>query len=181
MILAFVMMASMGAAPLYAQIEELILRVDGLACPFCAFGLEKKIMKLQGVTSYDVDMKSGKVHIGLAEDARLEFDKIRVAVKDAGFTLRDIFLRARGKIEKTKDGFVLVVGGSHEKLLLFENDAVAKEYHAGDDPERTALSEALAGKLSQYASKKTEVQIEGAVHEHGGLPAGLSAEKIELL
>lgn len=179
--LTFLVIAFSGGAPLYAQIEELILRVDGLACPFCAFGLEKKIMKLQGVTSYDVDMKVGKVHVGLAEDARLELDKIRAAVKDAGYTLRGIFLRAKGKIEKTASGFVLVVGGSHERLLLFENAAAAKEYHAGDAPEKTALSEAFAEKLSQYASREAQVQIEGAVHEHAGLPAGLSVEKIEVL
>ncbi len=32
------------------------LRVDGLACPFCAYGIEKQLSKLEGVERIDVDI-----------------------------------------------------------------------------------------------------------------------------
>ena len=80
-----------------AEIEQLTLRVDGLACPFCAYGLEKKITRLEGVSSYDVDMKEGKVYIGLEPKAEVEPEAIRKAVKEAGFTLRGIFWDAQEK------------------------------------------------------------------------------------
>lgn len=83
-----------------AQSDELILRVDGLACPFCAYGLEKKIMELEGIRSYDVDMKKGKVYIGLKDNADINIEVIKKAVKEAGFTLRGIWLKKDGKIEE---------------------------------------------------------------------------------
>ncbi len=46
---------------LYVKIE-----VDGLSCPFCAFGLKKKLKKIEGV------------------------EKVDVSVKNAGFTPREI-------------------------------------------------------------------------------------------
>lgn len=86
--------------PVQARSDELILRVDGLACPFCAYGLEKKIMKLKGIQSYDVDMKKGEVYIGLEDIADINIDALKKAVKEAGFTLRGIRLKKDGKIEQ---------------------------------------------------------------------------------
>jgi len=169
------------AGPLYAQIEEIQLRVDGLACPFCAWGLEKKVMKIEGTTSYDVDMKKGIVHIGLKEDARIQLKQFREAVKEAGFTLRKINLRAKGAIEEGEVGYALVVGGSHERLLLFESKEMAKEYHQGQSPKDLALSEELTMKLAEYVREAKEVRIVGPVHEHDGFPAGLAIEKLEVL
>lgn len=87
------------AMPAQAQSNELILRVDGLACPFCAYGLEKKVMKIEGVRSYDVDMKKGEVTIGLKDDADIDIDVFKKAVKEAGFTLRGISHKSDGKIK----------------------------------------------------------------------------------
>lgn len=83
-----------------AQSDEFILRVDGLACPFCAYGLEKKVMKIEGVRSYDVGMKKGEVYIGLNDDADIDIAMLKKAVKEAGFTLRSISLKKDGKIEE---------------------------------------------------------------------------------
>jgi mercuric ion binding protein len=83
-----------------AQSNELILRVDGLACPFCAYGLEKKVMKLEGIQSYDVDMKKGEVYIGLKDNADISIDTLKKAVKEAGFTLRSISHKSNGKVEQ---------------------------------------------------------------------------------
>ncbi|MDQ3269572.1 MAG: heavy-metal-associated domain-containing protein [Pseudomonadota bacterium] len=32
------------------------LRVDGLACPFCAYGIEKQLSKLDGVARVETDI-----------------------------------------------------------------------------------------------------------------------------
>ena len=69
---------------------DIVVEVDGLACPFCAYGLEKKLKKLDGVEAIYVDMDKGKTDIKLKKDAALSEDKIRKAVSDAGFTVRDI-------------------------------------------------------------------------------------------
>jgi len=64
------------------------LRVDGLACPFCAYGIEKQLSKLEGVARVDVDIEKGGVTVRLNEGATLDEAAAKAAVKRAGFTLR---------------------------------------------------------------------------------------------
>ncbi len=64
------------------------LKVDGLACPFCAYGIEKKLSTLSGVKSVDVELKKGLVTVTMTEGVALTEALTRDAVKDAGFTLR---------------------------------------------------------------------------------------------
>ncbi len=74
--------AALAASPAYK------LRVDGLACPFCAYGIEKQLSKLDGVARIDVDIENGAVMVRLNEGATLDETTARAAVKRAGFTLR---------------------------------------------------------------------------------------------
>lgn len=92
------------------------LRVDGLACPFCAYGLEKKVTKIKNVISYDVDMREGKVLIGFRSGVKINFRRLEKAVKEAGFSLRTITLKMRGKIQKAKEGLIFVT--EKERFLL---------------------------------------------------------------
>lgn len=79
---------------IYAQdkIEQpdIVVGVDGLACPFCAHGLEKKMNKLEGVEKTYIDINEGIVDIKIKKGATLSEDKIKEAVKAAGFTIRNI-------------------------------------------------------------------------------------------
>lgn len=67
--------------------EAYRLRVDGLACPFCAYGIEKKLSSLDGVEAVDVDLKDGAVLVTMKDGASLDEAAAKQAVKDAGFTL----------------------------------------------------------------------------------------------
>lgn len=64
------------------------LGVDGLACPFCAFGVEKKLGAIKGVQQVAVDIAANSVTVTMAEGATLDEATARKAVKDAGFSLR---------------------------------------------------------------------------------------------
>jgi mercuric ion binding protein len=70
--------------------------VDGLACPFCAYGLEKKLTPLPGVTAVRIDYQAGWVELTLGDGATLEEATIRRAVRAAGFTPRAIHRVAPG-------------------------------------------------------------------------------------
>ncbi len=63
------------------------LRVDGLACPFCAYGVEKKLSEIKGVEKIDVDIKSGTVTVTMTDDATLDEATAKTAVEAAGFGL----------------------------------------------------------------------------------------------
>ncbi len=64
------------------------LYVDGLACPFCAYGVEKKVGGLDGVEKVDIDIDEGLVAVTLADGAALDEATASRAVDEAGFTLR---------------------------------------------------------------------------------------------
>lgn len=63
------------------------LEVAGLACPFCAYGIEKKLNALEGVERVDTHIKEGVVVVTMPEGATLDEATARQAVEDAGFTL----------------------------------------------------------------------------------------------
>lgn len=64
------------------------LYVDGLACPFCAYGVEKKVGGLDGVDKVQIDIDGGLVAVTLADGATLDEAAAKQAVDEAGFTLR---------------------------------------------------------------------------------------------
>ncbi|MDA2911332.1 heavy-metal-associated domain-containing protein [Nitrospiraceae bacterium AH_259_D15_M11_P09] len=70
--------------------QQIIVRVDGASCPFCAFGLEKRLGHLEGVADVRLEMKAGKVIITLQKGATVSEQALRQAVEEAGFTPREI-------------------------------------------------------------------------------------------
>ena len=64
------------------------LYVDGLACPFCAYGVEKKVGGMDGVEKVEIDIESGLVAVTVAAGATLDEATAMQAVDEAGFTLR---------------------------------------------------------------------------------------------
>ena len=66
------------------------LRVDGLSCPFCAYGIEKKLRKTKGVDSVEIDLERGVVVVKAGEGVQLTEAQFEQLVKDAGFTLRSM-------------------------------------------------------------------------------------------
>ena len=66
------------------------LRVDGLACPFCAYGIEKQLGKLPGVSGLKTNIKSGTVTLKTTKGKTLTRAQMSGAVKRAGFSLRSV-------------------------------------------------------------------------------------------
>ncbi len=85
--LAFAMSLLVSAGAAVAGPPAYELRVDGLACPFCAYGIEKQLHKLDGVARIDVDIANGTVTVTLDQGATLDETTAREAVERAGFSL----------------------------------------------------------------------------------------------
>ena len=64
------------------------MRVDGLVCPYCAYGIEKKLMAIQGVLEIDVDLQNGLVVVAAADTVRFTDIQLTKLFNDAGFTFR---------------------------------------------------------------------------------------------
>ena len=85
---AQLILAQETSPPISAQ--EVIVRVDGASCPFCGFGLEKRIGRLEGVQNVKMELKAGKAIVSLKEGASVSEAALRQAVKEAGFTAKEI-------------------------------------------------------------------------------------------
>lgn len=66
------------------------LRVDGLSCPFCAYGIEKRLLRTKGVESVGIDLDKGIVRVRVRNGVRLTEKRLERLVHEAGFTLRSV-------------------------------------------------------------------------------------------
>ena len=78
---AFPAWAGEGAA-VYA------LGIDGLSCPFCAYGIEKELASVDGIERIDVDIGEGVITVRMAAGATLDEPTAQRAAENAGFSLR---------------------------------------------------------------------------------------------
>lgn len=77
--------------------SEYQISIDGLACPYCSYGIEKQLSKLDGVIDLKTDVKNGHVTLIVKEGSSLNEGSVRKAVEKAGFTLREIRLISKDK------------------------------------------------------------------------------------
>lgn len=69
------------------QVQVTIL---GMSCPFCAYGAEKKLKKLEGVEELEVVLETGLATLRLAEDADISNELLQKTVKEAGFEVAKV-------------------------------------------------------------------------------------------
>ncbi len=65
----------------YVKVE-----VKGLACPFCAYGLEKKLKETDGVKSIKIDIEEGLAYLSVLKSQKPTKETLENIVTDAGFT-----------------------------------------------------------------------------------------------
>jgi len=75
--------------PTFGSVERVTVQVDGMACPFCAFNIEKRMKTLEGVdgkADFTVSVERGRAE--LAWQGMVEFDPnaVREQIRRAGFT-----------------------------------------------------------------------------------------------
>ncbi|MBI4513902.1 MAG: heavy-metal-associated domain-containing protein [Gemmatimonadetes bacterium] len=70
--------------------QRIDMVVLGLSCPFCAYGLEKKLKKVEGLTDISIDFKTGKVRMAVRDGSKVSDERLKKLVKDAGFEVEEI-------------------------------------------------------------------------------------------
>lgn len=63
------------------------LVVGGLSCPFCVYGIEKKLKNLEGVVNIESALETGEFFVKVEDGASLSEETIEELVSKAGFTL----------------------------------------------------------------------------------------------
>ncbi len=79
-------------APVKTQDNQIQAEVDGLSCPFCAYGLEKKLKAIPAIDKLDIDINKGLIKIYLKDGQKVNKKDINTKVAEAGFTLRKLVI-----------------------------------------------------------------------------------------
>jgi copper chaperone CopZ len=66
------------------------IQVDGLSCPFCAYGLEKNLKKVKGIKDIFISVQNGYTTFNISKETQPAEEKLKKIVKDAGFTAKEI-------------------------------------------------------------------------------------------
>ena len=157
-----------GVSPaVNAQVEQVSIRVDGLACPFCAYGLEKKLKKIDGVGNVEINVDKGVAELQSKKAESIVVEGLKNVVSDAGFTARQITAIAVGAVQEHDAGLALSDIGSNFMFILKENDQ-------------------LQELRSQLQNSETQVRVEGVVtyvapEGHHNHPYTLTIELFEVI
>ena len=114
-----------------AQILQAELKVKGLACPFCAYGLERKLKKLPGAKAVEVLMNQDTAKVQFDGEHSPAIDDFARVVHGAGFKLGELrltLLAKRSAYEGTpcfelRDGQVLFLGQEGRSRILVDEVA----------------------------------------------------------
>ncbi|MBI4530019.1 MAG: cation transporter [Candidatus Latescibacteria bacterium] len=150
-----------------AQVREVTVKLDGLSCPFCAYGLEKKLKKVTGVEKVEIKVDAGITHLTLKKGKSVSVEEVEEAVKEGGFTPGDVTIAVTGHLTERDGRTVVTIPGSGELFLVEPSEQLRK------------IEEALKGKdkAVNLTGKLSRERLEG----HVGHPYVLSIEHFSIL
>ena len=152
------------AVPVQARVEGATVVVEGMSCPFCAFGVEKRLKKVGGVGSIEIDMGLGSASLTAADRGSIDVAAIPEAIRKAGFTSGTIEVTAVGTISIEDDGRVfLEISGTDQALLL------------------VSLSEEIERKSGESAAAGVRLRVSGELRFLPEDLAGLEPAKMEAI
>jgi copper chaperone CopZ len=70
-----------------AQFNSANLQAAGLTCAMCTKAINNSLEKLSFIQSVSADIKSSSFHIAFKKEVSVDFDLIKKAVNDAGFSV----------------------------------------------------------------------------------------------
>ena len=79
--------AAVAVQPVRADI---LVRIEGMSCPFCAYGIEKHLKALKGVSEARVNLGESTAALTLQPGRKVSSEEIREAVEKAGFKANEI-------------------------------------------------------------------------------------------
>ncbi len=85
-----------------AEVEQVSVRIDGLACPVCAYNIEKRVKTLDGVerdARIVTSVENGTAKFPWKAGVNFDPETVRKAIQQAGFTPREISVTVTGTVE----------------------------------------------------------------------------------
>ncbi len=97
--IAIGLMTAVGASA-QKSMDQFMVQVDGLGCPFCAYGLEKKFKEFKGIKAVKIDIETGNFSFNYPTEKSLTLEAVEKQVEKAGYTpITAKVERADGQLE----------------------------------------------------------------------------------
>jgi copper chaperone CopZ len=103
---------------LQAEFQQVDLTVFGMDCAPCAHAIHVSMKGIEGVNNVDVDLNTGLVTIKLNPGNRATMRQFNEAVEKNGFTHKDAYVIAKGKLTGTASAPVLQIDGTTDQFAL---------------------------------------------------------------
>ena len=101
------------------SMDKFMVQVDGLGCPFCAYGLEKKFKEFKGIKDVKIDIETGDFSFTYPSEKELAMNAVLNQVEKAGYTpITAKIERADGSMESTEELVSAII--SKDKLVAKE-------------------------------------------------------------
>ncbi len=157
----------LSAIPARAEMRAAELLLNGMTCPFCVFGIEKKLWHVSGVKEVGVFLDEGRIRLVFSAENTATVRDIESAVDDAGFELSGLSVDVEGTLVEDDGAMVLQAGeASHYRLVERNAGSVQR---LSPEAKRRVRTKAAGGK----------VLVSGEVHSHGDDPPALLVERVE--
>ncbi|QQR48724.1 heavy-metal-associated domain-containing protein [bacterium] len=149
------------------SVQELIVKIKGMVCPFCSYSLEKALEALPYIQKVkNIDLQSGKVDLIIKGNTSKSLGEIEKSlddtIKKATFSFDGIdTIFATGVVKKDDFGFFANVVGS--KIYL--NDTHKK----GD-----TLSKEKESRMAHFVDESSVIEIIALIHKHPDGSFGVS-------
>lgn len=102
-----------------SEVYNLKVKLDGLACPFCAYGLERKLKDYKGIQNLKILVDEGLATFQYPYGKIPDVIDLRQRVKKGGFTPREISINVHGSIKKINNVFFLFMDGLASSFALY--------------------------------------------------------------
>lgn len=158
--------------PAFSEIDRVEMQINGMTCPFCVYGIEKKLEALEEVEDASANLKTGIVDIKLKKDEPIDIERLNEAVRETGFTPGGIKITATGSLIEYNGYPALKVAGSDQDFLL-----VGKHEHEKEE----FLSKGKIDQIKAATENGTKtITITGYVHTHRDFSLALSVDSFKI-
>jgi copper chaperone CopZ len=113
-----VLALTLSPLALQAEFQQVDLTVFGMDCAPCAHAIHVSMKGIEGVSTVDVDLNTGLVTVKLNPGNRATMRQFNEAVEKNGFTHKDAYIVAKGKLTGTASAPVLQIDGTTDQFAL---------------------------------------------------------------
>lgn len=142
------------------EITKVSLQASGLTCSLCSNAINKALKSLDFVDKVDANIKNSSFDIYFKPGAKVDFDRLRAKVEDAGFSVANFTANIHFNQVKMLNDYCVVLG---ETAFQFIN---AKDQVLNGDKMIRVLDKGFV--LAKEYKKNSNLLTKGACYERIG-------------